>query len=439
MMRKLFVGVLALSICLTATGCLAAPGQGGRPPRPNGPQQGPPPGPPPGPQQGPQGGPQVMDMEQTLSEGAQLHTIAFSGFAFLTGSLGADSFFPPGKVADWWGFQHLRDNDPSGLGHNTDFLTKAAYNMLYVLSDQQRAQLIALAQQQVQPINNYAWQRFPLMQGFRRQLAGEVPAGSQGLDKAAVLAYSTSLYKLDGEMSLKRAEVMGGILHGLNDQQRAYLTKLKSTGMATWPTLDEPIDRRTLPHDVHVAVMTYAGDMFSWYMGDIEADVYFCPERQGTYFGGFYLKDAPAMGNPNYTISNRLTGDVGTTMVDKLTPAQAQCLTSLVPAQLPLLQEIVEVRRAIATQLRRYIAGEAADKGAVMSLMEKYGRLDGEIVYGDAMAFAQVGQGLTARQKADLVAMRKQIGVGVPQGAYLYSTPIAMPSMPNTDYLFGTK
>ena len=42
--------------------------------------------------------------------------------------------------------------------------------------------------------------------------------------------------------------------------------------------------------------MTYAGDLFSWYAGSLEADVYFCPERQGTYYGGFYIKDAPAIG-----------------------------------------------------------------------------------------------------------------------------------------------
>lgn len=413
---------------LFTSGCIAAPGQGGqRGQEPRGP----------GPQRGT--GPEAMDMSRTLSERGQLHTIAFSGFAFLTGNLGADSFFPPGKVADWWGFQYLRDNDPSGLGHNTDFLTKAAYNMLYVLDEQQRAQLVALAQQQVKPINDYALRRFPLMQAFRRQLTADVPAGSKGLDKAAVLAYSAGLYKLDGEMSLQRAEVMGGILHRLNAQQRAYLDKLKGTGMATWPTLDEPIDRRSLPHDVHVAVMTYAGDMFSWYMGNIEADVYFCPERQGTYFGGFYLKDAPAMGNPNYTISNRLTGDVGATMLSKLSPTQAKQITSLVPAQAPVLQEIVNARRAIATQLRRYTAGETVDKAEVLALSEKYGQLDGEIIYGDAMAFAQVGQSLSAQQKADLAAMRQQIGVGVPQGAFIYSTPVQMPSIQNTDFLFGVK
>jgi hypothetical protein len=75
-----------------------------------------------------------FNIEQALSDEAQKMTIAFDGLAFLTGNLGADSFFPPGKVADFWGFQYLRDNDPSEMGHNTDFLTKASLNMLNVLS-----------------------------------------------------------------------------------------------------------------------------------------------------------------------------------------------------------------------------------------------------------------------------------------------------------------
>jgi hypothetical protein len=96
-------------------------------------------------------------LAQTLSDEAQRTTIAFDGLAFLTGSLGADSFFPPGKVADYWGFQYRRDNDPSEMGHNTDFLTKASLNMLYVLTSSQRAQLIALANSQVASINDYAY------------------------------------------------------------------------------------------------------------------------------------------------------------------------------------------------------------------------------------------------------------------------------------------
>ena len=40
---------------------------------------------------------------------------------------------------------------------------------------------------------------------------------------------------------------------------------------------------------------TYAGEMLAWYLGSEEADVYFCPERQGTYFGSFFMKDIKAM------------------------------------------------------------------------------------------------------------------------------------------------
>ena len=58
----------------------------------------------------------AFTIDQTLSDGAQRDTIAFDGLAFITGNLGADSFFPPGKVADFWGFQYLRDNDPSQHG-----------------------------------------------------------------------------------------------------------------------------------------------------------------------------------------------------------------------------------------------------------------------------------------------------------------------------------
>jgi hypothetical protein len=53
----------------------------------------------------------------------------------MTGNLGAQSFFPPGKVADYWGFQYLRDNDADNMGHNTDFLTRVSCNMLYILND----------------------------------------------------------------------------------------------------------------------------------------------------------------------------------------------------------------------------------------------------------------------------------------------------------------
>ena len=53
---------------------------------------------------------------QALSDQAQLHTIAFSGLAFLTGDFASDTFLPPGKVSDYFGFQYMRDIDTASGG-----------------------------------------------------------------------------------------------------------------------------------------------------------------------------------------------------------------------------------------------------------------------------------------------------------------------------------
>jgi hypothetical protein len=378
------------------------------------------------------------NIERTLSDGAQRNTIAFDGLAFLTGNLGADSFFPPGKVADFWGFQYLRDNDPAEMGHNTDFLTRAALNMLYVLTPTQRSALIALAKGQVDSINQYAYDRFILMDAFRRLLEGDLPTGTTGLDETAVQAYSAELYRLDGVISYARAQVMGGLISELDTAQQAYLDALVDQGMLHWPVVEEPEELRGLSHDVKVAVMTYAGDMFSWYAGSVEADVYFCPERQGTYFGSFYMKDAPAVGNPGYSIPVTLTAELGADFLQILTPEQAALITDLVDDQKPALYEIVDRREDVSILLRTFMNGSVPDRDAVLSIMERYGELDGEIVYLYATAFAQVYQTLSPEQRASLMTIRTDLlgDLAFPTGAFLYSEPIAMPVIPNSDFLF---
>jgi hypothetical protein len=153
------------------------------------------------------------------------------------------------------------------------------------------------------------------------------------------------------------------------------------------------------------------------------------------------MKDAPAMGNPGYTIPSNLTGDLGRIFLETLTPDQAQLVTSLVDIQRPYLYEIVETRREISTNLRRFMAGESVDRDSVLSLMEKYGELDGAIVYNFAVNFAQLNQTLTADQQAQLMALRTDLlgNMTYPTGAYLYSQPIVILEIPNTDFLFITQ
>ena len=380
-------------------------------------------------------------ISQAVSDRAQLDTIAFDALGFLTGNVGADSFFPPGKVADFFGFQYLRDNDPSHMGHATDFLTSAAFNMLTDLTSAQRQQLITLATSQVANINAFATDRFVLLAAFNRLRDGELPAGTTGLSETAVKSYSATLYALDDQLSFARARVYGAILEKLTSTQRTYLDAMVGTGMTSWPTATQPPELHGLTPDVHVAVMTYASDMFSWYAGSAAADTYFCPERHGAYFGSFFLKDAPAVGNVDYSISTTLTGDMGSALLSKLTSTQAMRITNLVNTQRPYLTRIVATRQAIVAQLLKFKSGGSASSATVADLERTYGELDGAISYQYATAFAAVAQTLTATQRTQLMAMRTELDgstLATVSGAYLYSTPIAMPAIPNTDFLFGS-
>jgi len=275
-----------------------------------------------------------------------------------------------------------------------------------------------------------------LIKAFRRNLAVDFPAGSRGLDKNAVMAYSAGLYELDGLLAFQRAKVMGGIIRSLSGQQKAALARLKFGDSRSWPEVPEQLDRRSMTHEVNVAVMTYASEMFSWYAGSLEADTYFCPERHGMYFGGFGMKTAPAMGKQNYSISTTLTADSGEAFLDLLSEAQRQCITGLLGRQRRDLQEIVSVRRAIAGELRRFQKDAAADQDKVLFLSRRYGELDGEISYFYATAFAAVGRTLNSRQKELLAAMRTSNPADLP-GPFLYSMPIDMPEVGSTDSLFG--
>lgn len=377
-------------------------------------------------------------IEQAISDNAQLNTLAFGGLGFLTGNTCSDSFLPPGKVADFFGFQYLRDVTQAGKGHSTDFVTNAANNVLKTLNDSQKAKMIALAKTQTSLVNDFAYKRFPLMVAFRRQLSGDIPSGSSGLSKSAVMAYSADLYELDAKISMQRAELFGGIISSLSAEQKAYLDGMVKGGFASWTALADQIDKKTLTHDQDVLVMTYASEMFGWYAGDVEADTYFCPERQGDYFGGFYIKDAPAMGNAGYTIDESVTGDKGQDFINALNSTQKPIITSIVDTQRTAINGVVEKRRAIATELRKALAGATIDSAKVTALAREYGALDGEISYYYATAFSQVGNTLTAEQKTGLMAIRDLDKYPCPDNmAYLYSEKISMPAVMNTDFLFA--
>ncbi len=370
------------------------------------------------------------NITQATSERAQLHTVAFSGLAFLTGNFGADTFFPPGKVADFFGFQYMRDNDKNEKGHNTDFLTRIANNVIAILTPEQLQKLKDLADKQAPVYDAFAMKRMILIKAFRTAME----TGKE-LNKSEIIKFGADLYALDADLSYNRAVVVGSVIYSLSSEQKAALTKLQFDNSSTWPIIPENLDKRSLSHRAHVCVMTYASELFSWYGGSVEADVYFCPERHGTYFGGFYMKDFPAMGNHDYSISTALTGDSGRDFVSTLTSAQSADLSETMSKQAPLLKEIVKTRELVSVELRKAMKNETPDKEKVFSWIKRYGELDAEMSYYEATTFANIYKSLSGVQKQKLIQIRNQ--PVLPTGAYLYSDPVELPK--NLDYSFLLK
>jgi hypothetical protein len=150
------------------------------------------------------------------------------------------------------------------------------------------------------------------------------------------------------------------------------------------------------------------------------------------------MKTAPAMGKRDYSISTTLTSNSGEVFLAMLNDSQRRHITALPELQRQDLNEIVRVRREIATELRRFLRGETADQPKVLALSKRYGELDGNLSYLYATAFAKVGQTLSPQQKQALLAMRK-VDQTEPKGSFLYSSPISMPRIDDMDRFFGVR
>lgn len=390
---------------------------------------------------GQRGGGEKYSIEQAISEKAQLHTIAFSGLAFLTGDFGASTFIPPGKVCDYFGFQYMRDIDAAEKGHNPMFLNRVAGNVLHVLNDQQKQIFLDLAEEQAPQLEALAEMRLPLIKAFYRERDNQLPVGSEGLNKETVSQYVGDIFARDAELSLRRAEAIAQVASSLTSDQRAYFAKMKFGDFNTWPDLDarDSNRRRGRPTSqlFNVAYMTYVSEFFSWTAGSVEADTYFCPERHGTYFGGFYMKDMPAMGKRDYDISTSVTGDSGQAFVeDVLTSEQRKHIDSILDKQRPALAETVKVREAMSQELRKLLAGQAPDQERVVALGRRYGELDGEMSWYYTTAFARVNHTLTAQQRAALMKLRNLDGYES-AAYYVYSRAVnTEPDLDGVDAFF---
>ena len=146
------------------------------------------------------------------------------------------------------------------------------------------------------------------------------------------------------------------------------------------------------------------------------------------------MKDFPAMGNHDYSISTALTGDAGRDFIATLNATQDESLSETMRKQAPFLSEIVKIREAVSIELRKAMTNEKPDKEKVFSLIKRYGELDVEMSYYEANSFSIIYKTLTESQKQKLIQIRNQSVL--PTGAFMYSDSIAVPENLELNSLF---
>ncbi len=376
-------------------------------------------------------------IEQATSDNAQLHTISFAALSFMSSGICEMSFLPPGKHASYFGFQYLRDVVGGAAGHGQNFVPAVANNMLYILSTQQRELLVNLATQQQEKIKQFALQRFPLLLSFERYANKQLPKGTTRLNKSKIVQHSGELYALDGELSYERALAFGKVVTSFTQDQKNYLNQFKNKPYDSWAQRDEQLDKRQFAHPIHVAIMTYASELFSWYIGDQQKDMYFTPERTAAYFGAYWTKAAPmkAVRRDSYRISTELTGDSGAMFLRILNKQQKSQITNLIQHQKPFLMEMVSVRKSIAEKIRQFIGGGTPNLETIVSLSRKFGELDGEIAYLYADAYTNIKTSLSQPQLQKAIQIRN-IAQYPCQGAFIYAEPSHIPDIDNITSFF---
>ena len=133
----------------------------------------------------------------------------YDAVTWYSGNLCGDSFLPGGKIADFFGYQYQRDLSPNNTGHMTTFVTYSSKAFLSVLSPAQTAILTAYAANYSAYQNlttQYVMMRFPIYKAFRQLLNGSLPTGTSGLNLTALLSYSQSLYEIDAQIAIMKAE-----------------------------------------------------------------------------------------------------------------------------------------------------------------------------------------------------------------------------------------
>jgi hypothetical protein len=386
---------------------------------------------------------------QTLGKAGQVNTLAASALGWFTGDLCADTFFPPGELIDFWGFQYLRDTDADEMGHNSNFAAKATYAVVNVLNTTQKMWLLDLAYAQAGQLGISSLSLANKTSAtYDAAVYGRLPfqlavrdARALNMNKTRVMAYSGEMYASMGRLAIERAKLYARLWKSLNSSQMTLLDSYTSFNHLPNKTVDSTASKVN-GQWIGLLYGTFAGDFLAWYKGNSVADAYFAPERVASYFGLFYMKDIISLQMNAYgvstTISSEITGDYGENLRNQLTNAQDWNMDHLLDLELPHAYQYYYARVNATRLLRQFLSVGYADEALILSLAREMGEHDGAISYYASMALNNISRSLDSTQLASFASI-KQSGIPACSGYWYLSYNYPMPAVDPcfVTYFFG--
>jgi hypothetical protein len=350
----------------------------------------------------------------------------------------ADTFFPPGELIDFWGFQWIRDTDVDGQGHNSNYAAYAANAILNVLNDTQKGWILDHSYTQVGVLNissislanmtsstydGLVYGRLPFQMAVRDSRA-------LNMVKSRVVKYFGSMYLLAGRVAISRAKLFVRLKNSLNPTQLQTLNSY--TGFYSFPsTSTDTFCSKANGEYVGLMYKTVAGDFLAWFKGNQLRDAYFAPERVASYFGLFYLKDIISLERNalglSTTIDSALTGNYGLNLQKLLNGDQRPFMTNLLNSELPYAYKLYYARSNITSLLRGFVSG-SVNETLILSFAKQIGEYDGAISYFAALALNGIKATLNQTQVANFASLIEE-EIPKCEGYYYLSYNLPMPAV----------
>ena len=248
----------------------------------------------------------------TLESRPEQNTFGYAGLAWLTDNLCSDSFLPPGKIGEFMGFQFIRDSEPNGLGHNSQFSDYISQYIFTKLTDGQLALLASLANDpsHLNTTKFVLTSRADMSNSLRKLLLSSDKLSYLNLD--AVAKVYGEIQQSNGLIILERAKKIGSIIRDMSQTLKAEikeffspfllntsnLSSIKDESRQRFKVLGIPPGINTtlwngLPWRDDSLMVTLGNQLMAWLTDDV--GVYFAPEVSSCFaFSLVYFLCAPS-------------------------------------------------------------------------------------------------------------------------------------------------